>query len=196
MKKELDTVVEKWNLLTHPFYQSWSAGTLPVEALQVYAREYGNFINTLPRGWETLNDAETAAEEREHADMWTDFTAAVGGFSAEATLDQTVDLVRVAKESFTTRAATLGAMYAFEVQQPATAKSKLEGLKAHYKFGAAVDPYFAAHSVNWHESEKILALIQALSADEKAEALVACERMAHSLWDALSGIHDATCKMN
>ena len=123
MKKQLDTIVEKWNLLKHPFYQSWSAGTLPVEALQVYAREYGNFIATLPRGWETLNDAETAAEEREHADMWTDFTAAVGGFSAEATLDQTVNLVRAANDSFTSRAATLGAMYAFEVQQPATAKS-------------------------------------------------------------------------
>jgi len=193
MKNELDGIVEKWNLLKHPFYQSWSAGTLPVDALQVYAREYGNFIATLPRGWETLNDAETATEEREHADMWTDFTAAVGGFSADATLEQTMNLVSAANESFTTRAGTLGAMYAFEVQQPATAKSKLEGLKAHYKFGAAVEPYFEVHSSNWHESEKILAQINALPADERAEALVACERMAHLLWDALSGIHDVTC---
>ena len=60
MKQQLDTILEKWDLLKHPFYQAWSAGTLPVEALQVYAREYGNFIANLPRGWETLNDAATA----------------------------------------------------------------------------------------------------------------------------------------
>ena len=193
MKKELDTIVEKWNLLKHPFYQSWSAGTLPAEALQVYAREYGNFIDTLPRGWETLNDAATAAEEREHAEMWTDFTSAVGGFTAEASFDQTVNLVRAAQESFASRASALGALYAFEVQQPATAQSKLEGLRTHYKFPKTVEPYFEVHSSNWHESEKILALINTLPSSEQAKVLAGCERMSHALWDALTGIHDATC---
>ena len=30
-KQRLDSIVEKWDLLKHPFYQAWSAGTLPVE---------------------------------------------------------------------------------------------------------------------------------------------------------------------
>ena len=193
MKQELETILEKWNLLKHPFYQAWSAGALPVEALQVYAREYGNFIATLPRAWETLNDPETAAEERDHAELWTDFTAAVGGFTADASLDPTVRLARVSDELFAARASALGALYAFEAQQPATAKSKLDGLRAHYNFPQAVEPYFEVHSANWHESEKILRQLDALPADEQAQALAACERMAESLWDALTAIHEVTC---
>ena len=180
-------------MLKHPFYQAWSAGTLPIEALQVYAREYGNFIANLPRGWGTLNNAETAAEEREHAELWTDFTAAVGGFTADASLVQTLRLARVADELFASPASALGAMYAFEAQQPATAQSKLEGLKTHYNLPQGVEPYFEVHSTNWYESEKILRQLDALPANEQMMALVACERMAQSLWDALTGIHEATC---
>jgi pyrroloquinoline-quinone synthase len=193
MKQELETILEKWNLLKHPFYQAWSAGTLPVEALQVYAREYGNFIASLPRGWEALNDLETAAEEREHAELWTDFTAAVGGFTADASLSQTSGLVRTSEELFSAPATALGAMYAFEAQQPATAKSKLDGLKTHYNLPHGVEPYFEVHSANGHESEKILRQLEALTPDKQAKALAACERMAQSLWDALTGIHEVTC---
>ena len=193
MKQNLDTVLEKWNLLKHPFYQAWSAGALPVDALQVYAREYGNFIATLPRGWETLNDAETAAEEREHAEMWTDFTAALGSFTADASLPATSNLVAASRTLFAARASALGAMYAFEAQQPATAQSKLDGLKTHYKLPQGVEPYFEVHAQNQHESEKILRMLESLPAAEQAEALAACEQMAASLWDALTGIHDATC---
>ena len=193
MKQNLDTVLEKWNLLKHPFYQAWSAGTLPVDALQVYAREYGNFIATLPRGWETLNDAETADEEREHAEMWTDFTAALGSFTADASLPATSNLVATSRTLFAARASALGAMYAFEAQQPATAQSKLDGLKTLYKLPQGVEPYFEVHAKNQHESEKILRMLESLPANEQAEALAACDTMAQSLWDALTGIHDATC---
>jgi pyrroloquinoline quinone (PQQ) biosynthesis protein C len=164
-----------------------------VEALQVYAREYGNFIASLPRGWETLNDAETADEERDHAELWTDFTAAVGGFTADASLEPTVKLVAVSSEMFAARASALGAMYAFEAQQPATAKSKLNGLRTHYKLPQGAEPYFEIHSANGHEAEKILRQIESLPASEQAITLTACEQMAHSLWDALTGIHEATC---
>lgn len=193
MKQQLDNILEKWNLLKHPFYQAWSMGTLPVDALQVYAREYGNFIATLPHGWETLNDTETAQEEREHAEMWTNFTAALGSFTADASLQQTSNLVATSRTLFAARASALGAMYAFEAQQPSTAQSKLDGLKTHYKLPQGVEPYFEVHANNGHESEKILRMIELLPADQQTEALAACDRMAQSLWDALTGIHDATC---
>jgi len=66
-KQRLDSILEKWDLLKHPFYQAWSAGTLPVEALKVYASEYGAFINILENGWKTLDDLETAEEERDNS---------------------------------------------------------------------------------------------------------------------------------
>ena len=196
MKKQLDLILEKWNLLGHPFYQSWSAGTLPVEALKVYASEYGAFISTLAEGWTTLNDTETAHEEQEHAELWDQFAAALGTHITTPEIAQTKQLVMISRELFAKPATALGAMYAFEAQQPATAKSKLDGLKTHYSLPTEVEPYFEIHSANWHESEKLLAAMNLLSAEEQAEARTACERMAESLWDALTGVHERTCVNN
>ena len=193
MKKQLDRIIEKWNLLNHPFYQSWSAGTLPIDALKVYASEYGAFILTLTEGWMTLNDAETAQEEQEHAELWDQFAAALGTHVSTPEITQTKDLVITSRELFAKPASALGAMYAFEAQQPATSKSKLDGLKTHYSLPAEVEPYFEIHSANWHESEKLLAVMNQLSSEEQAEARAACERMAESLWDALTGVHEMAC---
>ena len=192
-KQELDSILETWNLLKHPFYQAWSAGTLPVDALKVYAAEYGAFINLLEKGWETLNDAETAEEEKEHAELWDEFAAALETKIGEPNIPQTISLVNTANNLFSSKAGSLGAMYAFEAQQPATAKSKLDGLKTHYALPQAVEPYFEVHAANWHESEKLLAAIETLSPDEKRQAVAACEKMATALWDTLTGIHEQTC---
>jgi len=193
IKSQLEPILEKWNLLKHPFYQAWSAGTLPVEALKVYAREYGAFIGTLADGWTTLNDIETAHEEREHAELWDKFAGALETRVAAPQIEETQSLVWTAGELFARPAAALGAMYAFEVQQPATAQSKLDGLQTHYSLPAEVEPYFRVHSANWHESEKILAALEKLSPGDQVEAQAACERMAESLWNALTGIHNKTC---
>lgn len=192
-QQNLDTILEKWDLLKHPFYQAWSAGTLPVDALKVYAAEYGAFINVLANGWETLEDSETAHEEREHAELWEQFAAALETKVGSPEIGQTIALVDTAKELFKSKAGTLGAMYAFEAQQPATAQSKLDGLKTHYSLPTQVEPYFEIHATNWHESKKILAALDALSPEEQVHASESCEKMAEALWNALSGIHEETC---
>jgi len=193
MKARLNLILDKWSLLKHPFYQAWTAGTLPLDALKVYASEYGAFINILAEGWNTLKDPETAQEEREHAEMWGEFAAALGAKIEAPQIRQTKTLVETARSLFAHRASTLGAMYAFEAQQPETAQSKLFGLKMHYSLPPAVEPYFEIHATNWHESEKILKAISALRPDEQSEALAACEKMSESLWNALTGIHEITC---
>ena len=191
-KQRLDIILEKWDLLKHPFYQAWSAGTLPVEALKVYASEYRAFINILEDGWKTLDDAETAQEEKEHAELWEQFAVALETKVSDPKIVQTTELISTANKLFTSPASTLGAMYAFEAQQPATAKSKLDGLKTHYSLPASVEPYFEIHSANWHESEKILSAFNKLSPEEQARAEIACAQMAESLWNALTGIHEKT----
>ena len=192
-KHRLDSILEKWDLLKHPFYQAWSAGTLPVEALKVYAAEYGVFINSLEDGWNTLGDQDTAEEEQEHSELWEQFAAALETKVGAPKIAQTTVLVNTAKELFNSSATALGAMYAFEAQQPATAQSKLEGLRMHYSLPREVEPYFEVHSSNWHESEKILAALNKLDPDEQVQAENACENMAESLWNALTGIHEKTC---
>jgi pyrroloquinoline-quinone synthase len=194
MKQQLDTALEKWNLLNHPFYQAWSAGTLPVNALKVYASEYGAFIETLPQGWITLNDKGTADEEREHAEMWASFAAALGTIITSPQIEQTRELVQTSGKLFASPASALGALYAFEAQQPGTAQSKLQGLITHYHLPAEVEPYFEVHSTNWHESEKILKQIDDLTSEQQQNALAACEQMGESLWNALTGIYETTCK--
>jgi pyrroloquinoline-quinone synthase len=195
IEKQLNERIERKALLSHPFYQAWESGELPVDALKTYAREYGAFIETLPMGWETLADAETAAEEREHAEMWGSFAAGLQTQVAAAELPAVSELVATSGKLFASPAAALGALYAFEAQQPATAKSKLDGLRKHYSLPASVEPYFEVHSHNEHEAAKLLARISTLPAAEQVEALQACEQMSEALWNALSDIHNTHCEM-
>ena len=192
-KQTLDSKIADYNLLNHPFYQAWSAGELPVEALRSYAREYGAFISMMPEGWETLDDAEIAAEETEHIDLWADFAAGLDTTVTEAQIPQVKALMETADELFSEPTTALGALYAFEAQQPATAQSKLMGLKAFYQLPKSVEPYFETHSHNEHEAEKLLAYIGALPTDSYATVVKACEKMSAALWNALTGIHDAEC---
>ena len=193
MKNELKQVLEKWDLLRHPFYQAWSAGTLGVEGLALYAREYGPFIRTLERGWTALGDPETAQEEREHAQLWDQFTEALETAPAPARLRESIALTSCANELFRERASTLGAMYAFEAQQPATAESKLHGLRTHYALPAEAERYFELHCSNGHEAERLLLQLGGLSPAMKTQAASACESMAEALWNALTGIHHTAC---
>ena len=192
-KQALDSKIADYNLLKHPFYQAWSAGELSVEALRSYAREYGAFISTVPEGWEALNEIETAEEETEHIDLWADFAAGLDTTVDEAQIPQVKALMRTAHELFSERTTALGALYAFEVQQPATAQSKLTGLKMFYQLPKSVEPYFETHSHNEHETEKLLEHIGTLPLDSHATVVQACETMSSALWDALTGIHDAEC---
>lgn len=195
IQKILNERIQAWNLLSHPFYQAWESGDLPMEALQTYAAEYGAFIHHIPAGWEVQGDAETTQEEHEHAELWDAFAAGLATRVGEAKLPATAELIATAKQLFAKPATALGALYAFEVQQPATAKSKLEGLRAHYSLPATVEPYFEVHSHNEHEAEKLLARMAALSLEEQAEAAEACEQMASALWNALTDIYDTHCEM-
>lgn len=184
--------IKSFDLLQHAFYRAWSEGTLPTETLAKYAREYGAFIRSLPAGWRTLGNENYAKIEEAHANLWDRFATALKttvGDKPEVTEVST--LVAVAKEAFEAgEAATIGALYAFEVQQPATAASKLEGLKTHYTaLPNDVQPYFKAHENDVEERDMLEALIEKLPADQKLLAQASCARMSEALYNALTGIH-------
>jgi len=195
IKNELDAVVAKYDLLGHPFYQAWSAGTLPKEALASYAAEYGAFVQTVPAGWAAHGDVTTSIEEVQHAVLWERFANALGTTSlCEPRLNATRELVDECKELYKSPATALGGLYAFEAQQPNTAKSKIEGLEAHYNdLPEDVKPYFAVHIDDIHEREWIIERLSALPEAEQKEAIAACEKVAKGLWDALSEIHVPYC---
>jgi pyrroloquinoline-quinone synthase len=193
LKNELDQRIQPWNLLRHPFYQAWESGTLPLEALKTYAREYGAFIGQLPSGWSLLLDEGTAQEEREHAALWDQFALGLETEVREPELPAVDALVNTANKLFSRLETALGALYAFEVQQPETAKSKLDGLRKYYSLPGLTEAYFQVHTSNQHEAAKLLSQIAMLHPGDREAALSACSEMSEALWSALTGIYERHC---
>ena len=44
----LNTLLEELHLLKHPFYQSWNEGTLTLDTLKIYAKEYYHHVAAFP----------------------------------------------------------------------------------------------------------------------------------------------------
>lgn len=186
---ELDQIVRQFDLNTHPFYVDWRAGTLPVERMRDYAAEWAPFIGALAAGWERVGYPDYAEEEREHDELWTRFRAALDA-GAESRRPQSATLSAVATNAFALRPEALGALYAFEVQQPATAQSKLAGLEEHYpQLDRDARTYFVAHAAETDEPALLARHIDELSAGEFARARSACALLAAAAWGALDGVY-------
>ena len=44
----VDAIIDERSLLKHPFYQAWTAGTLPLDTLREYAKQYFHFEAAFP----------------------------------------------------------------------------------------------------------------------------------------------------
>jgi pyrroloquinoline-quinone synthase len=98
------------------------------------------------------------------------------------------ELVESTKTYFQSYASAIGALYAFEAQQPDTASSKLQGLREHYSDWHADEIYFTIHAEDFEEPALLEEKFNALSGEEKIVAASACEETCSRLWDALTGI--------
>jgi pyrroloquinoline-quinone synthase len=189
---ELDEIVRQFDLNAHPFYQAWRAGELPTERLAAYAAEWAPFIGMLDRGWERIGEPAYAQEEREHDELWTRFRAALGSLAAgEMRLPQSRTLAAVGENAFEAIPEALGALYSFEVQQPATAQSKLAGLREHYAgtVDEAAQEYFREHAIETDEPAMLASRLDALSEDDFARAKTACAIFSAAAWGALDGVY-------
>ena len=189
--RRCDEIIAKHSLLQHPFYQAWNDGSLPVAALADYAREYGAFIDTIPHGWSVVGEPTIAKIEENHADMWDNsFAGGLGTSVTSPQIAQVADLVEMSHEMFSERATALGALYAFEAQQPETARTKLKGLKEHYsQLPESCGKYFDVHEEDYDEPALLSAEIDSLNDADRERAVAACDRMSRGLYDALTGIH-------
>ena len=77
------------------------------------------------------------------------------------------------------------------MQQPATASSKLAGLREHYAGAVDADAqrYFVEHAVETDEPAMIAALIDALPDGDFARARTACAIFSAAAWGALDGVY-------
>jgi len=212
---EIEAILESKSLLKHPFYQAWTMGALTREDLAYYAQQYFKQESNFPRYvsavhsncpelktrqmlLENLTHEESGPEN--HPELWLRFAGAVGadrGSVQNAQMNagtkrcvETFD--RLSRGSWQTG---LAALYAYEAQQPAVAKTKIEGLKSKYGLDSKdALGFFEVHeSVDaWHsESEKTILADEIrkdakLGEDVKASVSEAC--------DALNALLDGVCE--
>lgn len=184
----LDARVALFDLNTHPFYVAWSNGTLPAEKLRRYANDYAGFIGRIADGWTAAGEENYAEEERGHAIMWDHFVSDIGRTGAPV-LPESAALIGQAKEAFGDAAEAIGALYAFESQQPRTAQAKLAGLQTHYRglVGEKGTEYFRVHANDTAEARLLAEKIGQLKPGEYIRARAACAATAASMWRALDG---------
>jgi pyrroloquinoline-quinone synthase len=150
---EIDSLIAKRHLLTHPFYKAWTDGTLPRQSLVDYARQYYAFESNLPRFLTALHarseDPKTRAAllanawDEEHGDanhpeLWLRFAEAIGADRGQVTAAVPHEATRALVDTYREAAehapvaAGVAAVYAYESQLPAVADAKIAGLKEHY----------------------------------------------------------------
>jgi pyrroloquinoline-quinone synthase len=185
----IDAAARRWNVLDHPFYQRWSAGTLTRAELAEYAAQYRHAVVALADAAAAAGNDEHAREEREHVALWDAFAAGCGSLPADATAETTE--CTAAWSAGDDRLERLAVLYAVESAQPAIARTKLDGLVQHYGFeeGPATE-YFSLHAERdvEHAAESREEIAR-LASDADIDRLAArAEAAARGNWRLLDGV--------
>lgn len=207
-------------MLSHPFYQAWTEGRLPLDTLRDYARQYFHHVEAFPRAVSAVHSAcedregrrmlaENLAEEegleagkQDHATLWLMFAYGLGEDEAavrsQALNSETQALIdtfrRLSRRSY---ASGLGALYAYESQFPGVASAKIEGLVERYGISDEETlRFFRVHeSADVEHSSVCRRLLDRLPEGERDEAIGAGEELAGALWNFLSGV-EASASLN
>jgi pyrroloquinoline-quinone synthase len=210
----IESAITRHDLLQHPFYQAWTAGTLRREDLERYAREYYHQVAAFPAYLSALhsrlgdgelrrtvlrNLCEEEIEGAPHTELWLDFAEGMGAereaARQAAPSDSTREMVATFREIAARRSplAALGAFYAYESQVARIAGAKEQGLREKYGADARTCAYFRLHAT-WdaHHSKVWETEIDDRfdGGDACAEEIVAAvEDAAAAMWKGLDGIH-------
>lgn len=213
VSQAIDAAVSARAMLSHPFYQAWSAGELSMDVLKLYAIQYFHHVEAFPQAVSATHAncpdregrrllAENLAEEEgveagktDHATLWMDFARSMGASEDEvraaALTPETQTLIETFRRlSRTSYAAGLGALYAYESQLPAVASTKIDGLDRFYgvKDADAIRFFRVHEAADVEHSAVCRALLDRLPETERAVAIKAGEDLAGALWGFLDGM--------
>jgi pyrroloquinoline-quinone synthase len=189
-------------LLTHPFYRRWEAGTLADGELAAYAEQYRHLEGELPltlaavagqlpagraRTLVEANLADELGEPAPHAVMFESFARAAGAREDVAPTKATAALLSAIRSAAgRDPVAALSMVAAYEVQAADIAASKADGLRRHYGLDAEGTRFWDVHTTQevahagW--STETLAVVDADAAVVYESARVAAE----AWWDFLT----------
>ena len=148
-KSKGETMELKFRLLEHPFYQAWNCGEISEERLANYANSYNEFIDRIPDYWTKIVNELGAdknmgniiiEEETDHISLWHKWSK---NLPEAADYPRMNDLINGFDDM--TASELLGAVHAFEIQQPEVAATKKKGLLEHYGFSEEDVTYFDEH---------------------------------------------------
>ena len=209
---EIDARIASRSLLKHPFYQAWTAGTLPMAALQDYAAQYYHHVAAFPTYLSAvhsqLDDQATRlmllqnlrdeeAGEPNHPQLWLQFAGALGLGENEvqtAALEpETGRLIATFRTICRQRppAAGIASLYAYESQIPAVAEAKIDGLQRFYGIADAKGlAYFNVHveADREHSAVERRLLEESVTDENFSIAAGAVDETLEALWDMLSGV--------
>jgi len=157
----LDDILRSRRLLAHPFYRRWEAGGLERDELATYAAQYRHFEAALPAVLEGIAARLPEGRARQlveanlddergvpapHLELFDAFARAVGASATAATAATAalVDLYLALAEQ--SPVAALAAVAAYEVQAPAVAASKADGLRTRYGLDADGVRFWDVHA--------------------------------------------------
>jgi len=213
----LNARIQERHLLTHPFYQAWSAGTLSLHALQEYSKQYYHHVDAFPtyvsavhancpslpvrqQLLENLIEEERGTDH--HPELWLRFAEALGvqrdDVLASAPLPETTALVQTFQRLTRTSSYQTGiaALLAYEAQVPEVAAAKIAGLKQFYGINdqrglAFFQVHLQADRVHAETARQILQ--EHLKEENKDEVVTACEHALAALWEMLDGVYARYC---
>jgi pyrroloquinoline-quinone synthase len=208
----LDAMIDERHLLKHPFYTKWTEGTLPIEAMREYARQYFAFEAAMPRFLSALHTRTEDAGVRQHildnlwdeehgkdnhAELWLRFAEGIGVDRDDvrsAERNEATDALVKAYEQITREqpvAAGIAALYAYERQVPQTSGSKIEGLERNYGVSDSRSiAFFKVHGVldieHSDTEREILGTLIAQEGDDAVED--ATQRALDAWWNFLTAV--------
>jgi pyrroloquinoline-quinone synthase len=187
--ERIDEARARWNVLDHPFYVRWERGELTRDELAFYAGEYRHAVVALADAAAAAGDAEHAAEEAAHIDLWDDFAAALDAPLDREPTPETRGCVEAWRREDPLEARAV--LYAVESGQPDVSRTKLTGLVEHYDFapGSAGTAYFDLHAERDHEHAAASKDVLAAAIQANPDALVAAAEAAlQANWRLLDGV--------
>ena len=213
--EELHRRIAKHDLLSHPFYQAWSAGELTRDDLREYSAAYYHHVAAFPTYLSVFHSRLPDGELRRavlrnlcdeeidgmaHSELWLNFAEGMGNRREDVRRSEPIKQVKDVVETFrriardNPPAGVLAAFYAYESQVPEIAKRKARGLRAFYGVDERSYRYFALHQTADIRHARVWSehLRQILRANPELadEALNAAEEAARALWNGLDGIEE------
>ena len=204
--EHIDALIQDRHLLSHPFYTRWREGTLPVEAIQEYTRQYYAFESAFPRLLSAIHSRTDDPVVRQsildnlwdeehgevnHAELWLRFAEGMGveredvrGAEANAGTQALMETYwGLATDG--SPAAGIAALYAYEAQVPEVAAEKIRGLRERYGIDdARTLAFFTVHSTLdlEHSGAERDAIRRTTKTDSSSEAAVAATSRALDAW--------------